>query len=111
MQIGNAVINDETDTIGMYQYFGTHALVSPRTISQLESQCNFTPGAANQTKACLDAAEEVGKNIDYLNIYNIYAPLCFDTNVTAKPKIPAVSHSHSSNCYSNSSEYTIKGIY
>ncbi|RVX00406.1 Serine carboxypeptidase-like 40 [Vitis vinifera] len=41
--IGNAVINDETDELGMYQYFGSHALVSEKTIRQMEKHCNFSP--------------------------------------------------------------------
>ncbi|XP_034705435.1 serine carboxypeptidase-like 40 [Vitis riparia] len=84
--IGNAVINDETDELGMYQYFGSHALVSEKTIRQMEKHCNFSPGAASQSKECTKASDEVDDNIDALDIYNIYAPLCFNTNLTFKPK-------------------------
>ena len=94
MQIGNAVINDETDELGMYQYFGRHALVSEKTIRQMEKHCNFSPGAASQSKECTKASDEVDDNIDVIDIYNIYAPLCFNTNLTVKPKKVTVSHTH-----------------
>ncbi|KAJ9685573.1 hypothetical protein PVL29_017565 [Vitis rotundifolia] len=92
--IGNAVINDETDELGMYQYFGSHALVSEKTIRQMEKHCNFSPGATSQSKECRKASEEALSNIDGIDIYNIYAPLCFNTNLTVRPKKVTVSHTH-----------------
>ncbi|KAJ9685580.1 hypothetical protein PVL29_017567 [Vitis rotundifolia] len=84
--IGNAAIHDETDWLGMYQYFGSHALVSPRTTRQIEKHCDFSPGVTNQTKECNTAFEEVYPNIANIDIYNIYGPVCLDSNLTAKPK-------------------------
>ena len=92
MQIGNAVINDETDVLGMYQYFGSHALVSQKTVRQMEKHCDFTPGVNSQSKKCIEASNEAEENIDSLDIYNLYAPLCFNTNLTVKPKKITVSH-------------------
>ena len=86
MQIGNAAIHDETDWLGMYQYFGSHALVSPRTTRQIEKHCDFSPGITNQTKECNAAFEKVDPNIAYIDLYNIYGPVCLDSNLTAKPK-------------------------
>lgn len=86
MQIGNAAIHDETDWLGMYQYFGSHALVSPRTTRQIEKHCDFSPGVTNQTKECNAAFEKVDPNIAYIDLYNIYGPVCLDSNLTAKPK-------------------------
>ena len=91
MQIGNAAIHDETDWLGMYQYFGSHALVSPRTTRQIEKHCDFSPGVTNQNKECNAAFEEVDPNIANIGIYNIYGPVCLDSNLTAKPKKVTVS--------------------
>ncbi|KAE8038295.1 hypothetical protein FH972_010820 [Carpinus fangiana] len=84
--IGNAVINDETDERGMYDYFATHALVPDRVVSQIQKYCDFSPNAGNQSRACNEATDAVSPNIDNINIYNIYAPLCFSTNITVRPK-------------------------
>ena len=95
MQIGNAIINDETDERGTYDYFATHALVSDRVVSQIQKYCDFSPNAGNQSRACNAATDAVSPNIDNINIYNIYAPLCLSTNITARPKKASVSHNFS----------------
>lgn len=93
MQIENAVINDETDERGMYDYFATHALVPDRLVSQVQKYCDFSPKAGNQSSECYAATNAL--NIGNINIYNIYTPLCFSTNVTAQPKKASVSDSFS----------------
>lgn len=90
LQIGNAVINDETDTIGMYDYFGSHAIISDETASTIRNDCNFSPNAITQPDTCIDATNDADYNIEALDIYNIYAPLCFDGNLTRKPKKTSV---------------------
>jgi serine carboxypeptidase-like clade 2 len=77
IQIGNAVINDETDERGMYDYFATHALVPDQVVSQIQKYCDFSPNAGNQSSACNAAIDAVSPNIDNINIYNIYAPSVF----------------------------------
>ncbi|CAM8963959.1 unnamed protein product [Rhodiola kirilowii] len=84
--IGNAVINDLTDQIGMYDYFATHALASDEAVQQIKTLCDFSPQATKQTLKCLNAADEVDKDVFYLDIYNIYASLCFSPNLTSHPK-------------------------
>ncbi|KAF8022267.1 hypothetical protein BT93_G2420 [Corymbia citriodora subsp. variegata] len=83
--IGNAVINDETDNKGMYEYFATHALISQETWYAIQKYCKFSPNATevSQCKAAkMDADSEV-LNID---VYGIYAPRCFSSNLTSRPK-------------------------
>ncbi|WMV10708.1 hypothetical protein MTR67_004093 [Solanum verrucosum] len=83
--IGNAVINDDTDTIGMYEYFASHALISDETYHDILNSCyddNY-----NQSK-CDEAAEITNKNLNNLDIYNIYYPLCKNGNLTKYPKTP-----------------------
>ncbi|XP_071690091.1 serine carboxypeptidase-like 40 [Rutidosis leptorrhynchoides] len=84
--IGNAVINDETDTRGMYDYFGSHAIISDETASAIRKSCNFSPNAVSQTDTCINATNDANYNINAVDIYNIYAPLCHDGNLTTKPK-------------------------
>ncbi|KAL5995229.1 hypothetical protein ACLOJK_025287 [Asimina triloba] len=90
LQIGNAVINEETDSLGMYDFFWTHALVSDETIKDMHKYCNFSPEATTQPKKCIDANDEVGTDLSSLDIYSIYAPLCFSSNHTDKPKKASV---------------------
>lgn len=92
MQIGNAVINDETDTRGMYEYFASHALISDEVEAEIQKQCKFTIPESEETDECKMA----GSIADYdahshIDIYAIYAPLCHNTNLTSKPKRPSVS--------------------
>ncbi|EEF44557.1 serine carboxypeptidase-like 40 [Ricinus communis] len=84
--IGNAVINDETDNIGMYDYFATHALISQEAISSIKKHCDFSPNATTQSDECNSATYQASKDTAFLDIYNIYAPLCTSQNTTAKPK-------------------------
>lgn len=85
IMIGNAVINDETDSLGMYDYFVSHALISYELSHQIHKHCNFSAGASI-SNACTKATEAVTNSTTPIDIYNIYAPLCFDGNLTAKPK-------------------------
>ncbi|GER48626.1 serine carboxypeptidase [Striga asiatica] len=84
--IGNAVINDETDTKGMYEYFGSHALISDDIAYQIKKYCDFSPKVTKQSVKCIEAAGIADKNIENIDIYNIYAPLCSNPNLTDKPK-------------------------
>uniref|UniRef100_A0A803LC33 Carboxypeptidase n=1 Tax=Chenopodium quinoa TaxID=63459 RepID=A0A803LC33_CHEQI len=84
--IGNAVINDETDLKAMYEYFWTHAIISDQVRNDIMGHCNFTPNTSNQSLKCNSAADQVEIDIQYLDVYNIYAPVCHSTNLTLKPK-------------------------
>ncbi|KAL6326873.1 hypothetical protein AAG906_012149 [Vitis piasezkii] len=66
-----------------------HNKKANRTIINLKGitkHCDFSPGVTNQNKECNAAFEEVDPNIANIDIYNIYGPVCLDTNLTAKPK-------------------------
>ncbi|XP_056164343.1 serine carboxypeptidase-like 40 isoform X3 [Syzygium oleosum] len=83
--IGNAAINDETDHKGMYEYFTTHALISQETWYAIQKYCDFSPNVTDQVSQCKSAMADVGNSVSPINIYDIYAPLCF-SNLTAYPK-------------------------
>ncbi|KDP43605.1 hypothetical protein JCGZ_16892 [Jatropha curcas] len=90
--IGNAVINDETDNIGMYDYFAGHALVSNDAVNNIKKHCDFSPNATTQSATCISANNQIERDISHLDIYNIYAPLCFSPTTTAKPKIASLEN-------------------
>ncbi|KAK9715149.1 hypothetical protein RND81_06G146100 [Saponaria officinalis] len=75
--IGNAWIDDATNTAGMYDYFWTHAMYSDETHAKIQKYCNFSDEVTSEecNNATDKAGEEVGNNID---IYNIYAPVCLN---------------------------------
>ncbi|KAE8727476.1 Serine carboxypeptidase-like 39 [Hibiscus syriacus] len=66
--IGNAVINDETDNKGIFS-----------------SEESLEIG----TK-CQSAMDEISRDTYYLDIYNIYAPLCHNSSLTVIPRKPSV---------------------
>ncbi|KAG8391181.1 hypothetical protein BUALT_Bualt01G0161000 [Buddleja alternifolia] len=85
-RIGNAVINDETDVKGMFEYFASHALISDETSDQIMKYCDFSPKTTNQSDECNDASDKAQNNIDNIDISNIYAPICSNSSLTDKPK-------------------------
>ena len=72
-KIGNAVINDDTDNSGMFDFLWTHAIISDEAINAIHNNSNIV----------IDIGE--------LNLYNIYAPLCTASGTTSPPKTPSVS--------------------
>lgn len=92
LQIGNAVINDETDTKGMFDFLGSHAIISDSVAAAIDKFCDFSPNATKQSEECNKAADEAEKYINAIDIYNIYAPLCTNPNLTLIPKKNTVKH-------------------
>ncbi|KAL2491643.1 Serine carboxypeptidase-like 40 [Abeliophyllum distichum] len=84
--IGNAVINDDTDTKGMYDYFESHALISDGTLNKIQKYCNFSTDSSQESDECIGASNEADTDVNSIDIYNIYAPLCSNTSLTDKPK-------------------------
>ncbi|KAA8550107.1 hypothetical protein F0562_001791 [Nyssa sinensis] len=74
--IGNAVINDDTDTKGLFDFFWTHALNSDETHEGINAFCDFL----NETSSaqCDSMGEKSFEELGNINGYNIYAPLCLN---------------------------------
>ncbi|KAL4203587.1 hypothetical protein AMTRI_Chr01g104660 [Amborella trichopoda] len=81
--MGNAVMNDETDGPGMYEYFWNHALISDETIDGIRKHCDFAPNSSSNSQ-CNASLSEANKVFDQLDIYDIYAPFC-NSAVLTKP--------------------------
>lgn len=88
MQIGNADLNYETDTIGMYEYLASHALVSQETTARIMKHCNFSTKMEKQSDECTLAMNEANTMTDIIDQYNIYAPLCSNSSLTDKETTP-----------------------
>lgn len=83
MQIGNPVINDETDAKGMYQFYESHALISEQTLGRILRYCDFSDSNnSGLSTQCLVGILESQRNTAALDIYNIYAPTCSNTTST-----------------------------
>uniref|UniRef100_M8BGF0 Carboxypeptidase n=1 Tax=Aegilops tauschii TaxID=37682 RepID=M8BGF0_AEGTA len=91
IMIGNAVINDWTDSKGMYDFFWTHALISDETAEGISKNCNFTAGAASNA-LCDDASDAAGESLRDIDIYNIYAPNCQSEKLVTPPIAPSLSY-------------------
>ncbi|CAN1344497.1 Serine carboxypeptidase-like 40 [Linum perenne] len=77
IMIGNAVIDWETDTIGMYDFAGNHALASPESVAAVHKHCNFSPEFINDpTAECEAAMDDVDASSRDINMFNIYAEDC-----------------------------------
>ena len=88
-KIGNAVINDWTDSKGMYDFFWTHALISDATADAIDRYCNFSATAAGSDK-CDEATSEADEALEDIDIYNIYAPNCQSADLVSPPITPSV---------------------
>lgn len=90
-KIGNAVINDWTDSKGMYDFFWTHALISDATADAIGRYCNFSAAAADSDK-CDEATSEAGEALEDIDIYNIYAPNCQSADLVSPPITPSMDN-------------------
>lgn len=72
--IGNAWIDDATNTAGLYDYLWSHALYSDEVHAKVQQFCNFS--ATSTSQECSDYSEKVGDEVGDIDIYNIYAPVC-----------------------------------
>lgn len=82
--IGNAVINDQTDSAAMYDYLASHAIISDEAAYDIKNVCDFS--SDKLSKECNAVAEEVNEDLAFINLYNIYAPVCKNDNLTTRPK-------------------------
>jgi len=84
--IGNAVINDDTDEKGMYDYLATHVIISDEANNKIQKYCDFSPNATKPSSQCNEGYNSASISMDPIDIYNIYGPLCHNSNLTVQPK-------------------------
>ncbi|KAK6143182.1 hypothetical protein DH2020_023530 [Rehmannia glutinosa] len=99
--IGNAVINDETDMKGMYEYFGSHALISDDNAEQIMKYCDFSPNATKQSDKCNEAANEADRNVILLIFITFMLPCAL---IPASQRSPRRHHDYYVYAYLNRPE-------
>ncbi|CAL0308664.1 unnamed protein product [Lupinus luteus] len=92
IMIGNPVINDERDNRGMYDFLASHAIISDQAAYDFKKFCNYSADPKNIPIQCDTAQDEFYKDTDYIDLSNIYAPVCNDDdpNLTATPKMNSI---------------------
>lgn len=91
MQVGNGLMNEETDSMGMYEYLWRQTLISDETKDKIFKYCDFSPDDSVESSECAAANEEVAADIQDIDLYNIYGPLCNFTVLTTKPDRASVN--------------------
>ncbi|XP_057953394.1 serine carboxypeptidase 1-like [Malania oleifera] len=77
--IGNAWIDDATNTMGLFDYLWTHAINSDETNKGLHSYCDF--GNLSSSTQCQSFEEKAFREMGDIDFYNIYAPICRDASL------------------------------
>lgn len=77
-KIGNAVLNDATDQLGMVEYAWSHAIISDELHASLRRECNSFEGAG-EGKACLPAVKAFLRAFQDIDMYSIYSPVCLSS--------------------------------
>lgn len=89
-QIGNAVINEETDMAGLVDYAWSHAIVSDEIHSNIHGMCRFEEEQkSNQTVDCNDNFKAFMEAYNDIDIYSIYTPVCLSSySSSSSPRKP-----------------------
>ncbi|KAI9168750.1 hypothetical protein LWI28_001504 [Acer negundo] len=74
--IGNAVINDESDTSGMIDFAWSHAIISDKLYQGIRKHCDFRQ--STMTNDCNDHVKGFSQAYAHIDVYSIYSPLCLD---------------------------------
>ncbi|XP_021715606.1 serine carboxypeptidase II-3-like [Chenopodium quinoa] len=72
--IGNAWVDDATNTAGLYDYLWNHATHSDETHAKIKQFCNFSKATTSQK--CEDYKDKAWEEAGNIDIYNIYSPVC-----------------------------------
>jgi len=83
LQIGNAVLNDATDQLGMVEYAWSHAIISDELYSAVRRECDSFKEEADggrPGKGCSPALRAFLGAYDDIDIYSIYTPTCLLLN-------------------------------
>ena len=83
LQIGNALMDDETDQTGMIEYAWDHAVISDRVYADVKTNCNFS--IENATSACNNALNEYFAVYRLIDMYSLYTPVCTDASLSSAP--------------------------
>ncbi|KAJ8618564.1 hypothetical protein MRB53_014750 [Persea americana] len=82
--IGNAWMDDGTDTKGMIDYAWDHAVISDTLYHTIKKNCNFSD--YNLTTTCNDAIDEYYEVYNIIDMYSLYAPTCVSPNGASRQR-------------------------
>ncbi|XP_030547568.1 serine carboxypeptidase-like 35 [Rhodamnia argentea] len=74
--IGNAVINDPTDTKGLIDYGWSHAIISDQLRDNIYKECDFSSSNETVTLLCSSLFRDFMVAYSDIDIYSIYTPVC-----------------------------------
>lgn len=94
-QIGNAVINDETDEIGLIEFAWSHAIISDQLYHGIVKECDFK--GDNATNLCVDYVKGFMEAYSDIDIYSIYTPVCLTPSKETKRKLATAPRFFSKN--------------
>ncbi|KAL6903466.1 hypothetical protein ACP4OV_004279 [Aristida adscensionis] len=91
--IGNAVLNDATDQLGMVEYAWSHAIISDELYSAVRRECDSFKEEADggrPSNSCSPAVRAFLRAYDDIDIYSIYTPTCLSpsSSAAAGPRRP-----------------------
>ncbi|RLN17111.1 hypothetical protein C2845_PM02G24550 [Panicum miliaceum] len=75
--IGNAYLDDDTNTRATIDYYWTHAMISKETHKAVQENCSFN---RTYTGLCRTAIEEANNEKGLIDQSNIYASFCWDAS-------------------------------
>ncbi|CAN1255046.1 Serine carboxypeptidase-like 34 [Linum perenne] len=76
INVGNALLDDETDQEGMVEYAWDHAVISDRVYQDVKTTCNFSREELGAS--CSFALQDYFKVYDLIDMYSLYAPACIN---------------------------------
>ncbi|KAG9442270.1 hypothetical protein H6P81_018124 [Aristolochia fimbriata] len=91
--IGNAVINEVTDQVGMIEYAWSHAIISDQLYHHINRECDFK--SDNQTYICESSVKSFLQAYSDIDIYSIYSPVCLSDYEQTSAKLLAAPRSFS----------------
>ena len=77
-QIGNAVINDETDDMGLIEFAWSHAIISDQLYHGIIKECDFIRD--NPTNLCSNHIKGLLEAYSDIDMYSIYTPVCLSSS-------------------------------
>lgn len=75
LQVGNAVIDDFRDQVGIFQFMWSSGLISDKTYKLLNLLCVFQ-SLEHPSKSCEKVMEIAYKEMGDIDPYSIYTPPC-----------------------------------
>ena len=105
MQIGNALLDDETDQTGMIDYAWDHAVISDRLYDGIKRTCNFSD--PHPHRDCDNLIRQYFDVYKIIDMYSLYTPTCVidnrnSTNTTTRQQLPVFQRFRTNHLFSES---------